>query len=287
MKRFLSLMLSIVVTSTVWATDTPLTLDVYNAHESSFHVNATIVSGATEAAIIDTGFTQADALRIAAKLKDSGKKLTTIFISQADPDFYFGASTLATIFPDVAIVTSAPVAKKIRKSIDQKIAFWGPKMGLNAPEQPKMPKVLAKSHFSIDGIRINVMGTTGKLSHRPYLWIEKTKTILGTIGVFGNLHVWTADTQTDEAIDAWIKQLDEMTALKPQKVIPGHMQADTQLSPSSIDFTKHYLLAFKREKAKAANSNELQQRMKTLYPDLGLLIALDIGSKVHTDEMSW
>jgi len=53
-----------------------LSLKVYNADSNSFHVNSTLVYGDTEAVIFDAGFTKADALRIAANVHDSGKKLT-------------------------------------------------------------------------------------------------------------------------------------------------------------------------------------------------------------------
>ena len=59
----------------------PLTLQVYNAGPNSFHVNAVLVAGKTEAVLLDTGFTRADALRIAAMVLDSGKTLRTIYIS--------------------------------------------------------------------------------------------------------------------------------------------------------------------------------------------------------------
>lgn len=94
-----TLLLSTLLTSNIAIADeTPLTLDVYNADSNSFHVNATLVYGRTDAILIDTGFTKADALRIAAKVIDSGKQLKTIFISQADPDYYFGAEVLQQFF---------------------------------------------------------------------------------------------------------------------------------------------------------------------------------------------
>src|SRR5450830_1113047 len=71
-----------------------LTLKVYNADANSFNVNSTLVMGAKDAILIDGGFTRADALRIAANVLDSGKQLTTIYVSQADPDYYFGVETL-------------------------------------------------------------------------------------------------------------------------------------------------------------------------------------------------
>ena len=40
--------------------------------------------------------------------------------------------------------------------------------------------------------------------------------------VFSDEHVWTADTATPEQRTAWIGVLDEMEALEPQLVVPGH-----------------------------------------------------------------
>ncbi len=68
-----------------------LTLDVYNANSNSLYVNSTLIYGEIEAPLVNTGFTKADALRIAVKVLDSGKQLNTLFISHADPDYYFSA----------------------------------------------------------------------------------------------------------------------------------------------------------------------------------------------------
>jgi glyoxylase-like metal-dependent hydrolase (beta-lactamase superfamily II) len=74
-----------VVATDAAAQTAPLTLQVYNADANSFHVNAVLVAGKTDAVLLDTGFTRADALRIAAMVLDSKKALKTIFITQADP----------------------------------------------------------------------------------------------------------------------------------------------------------------------------------------------------------
>ena len=72
-----------------------------------------LVSGKTEAIVIDSGFTRADALRVAANVLDSGKTLKTIFISNADPDFYFGAEVLKSHFPQAQVLTTPAVREKI------------------------------------------------------------------------------------------------------------------------------------------------------------------------------
>lgn len=265
----------------------PLSVEVYNAGPGSFHVNAVVVSGANEAMVIDSGFTRADALRVAANVLDTGKTLKSIFISNADPDYYFGAETLKSIFPQAQVLTTPAVREKIQAKLAGKLAFWGPKMGANAPQQPIVPEAITGSTLSVDGQAIELRGTTGELAHRPYLWIPSIRAIVGNIGVFGNLHVWTADTQKPSERQAWLAQLDEMRALQPMLVVPGHMAAGTATDASAIAYTRDYLKRFEAELPKAANGAELIAAMQKAYPNAGLGMALDIGAKVNKGEMKW
>lgn len=265
----------------------PLSVKIYNADAGSFHVNAVVVSGATETLVIDTGFTRADALRVAANVLDSGKTLKAIFISNADPDFYFGAETLKRIFPQVPVLTTQAVRDKIQAKMAGKVAFWGPKMGVNAPSQPVLPEAITGTALSVDGQAVEVRGTAGELAHRPYVWIPSIKAIVGNLALFGNLHVWTADTQKLSERQAWLAQLDEMLALQPALVVPGHMAAGTATDTTAIVYTRDYLKRFETEQAKAANGVDLIAAMQRAYPKAGLGMALDVGAKVIKGEMKW
>jgi glyoxylase-like metal-dependent hydrolase (beta-lactamase superfamily II) len=265
----------------------PLQIKVYNADSSSFNVNSTLVYGEKEAMVIDAGFTRADALRIAANVLDSGKVLKTIYVSQADPDYYFGVETLKEIFPQADVVTTPAVLEKITAKLAGKLAFWGPKMGSNAPRTPVLPKALSGSTLTVDGQVVEIRGTTGLLAHRPYAWIPSVKAVVGNIGVFGNLHVWTADTQTVAERSAWMAQLDEMAALQPAVVVPGHMLPGTALDVTAVTYTKGYLQAFEKNAAATRTGAELIDAMKAAYPQAPLGLSLDIGAKVNKGEMKW
>lgn len=266
----------------------PLAVKVYNAGTGSFNVNSTLVYGEKDAMVIDAGFTRADALRIAANVLDSGKQLTTIYVSQADPDYYFGVETLKEVFPQANVVTTPAVLEKLSAKLTGKVAFWGPKMGVNAPRKPVIPQALNGNTLTLEGQTIEIRGTQGVLAHRPYVWIPSIKAVVGNIGVFGNMHVWTADTQTPALRAAWVAQLDEMAALQPELVIPGHMKAGTALDASAIGFTKDYLQTFEKNLAANTTSSALIGAMKQSYPQLTEgAISLDIGAKVHTGEMKW
>lgn len=266
----------------------PLTVKVYNADRNSFNVNSTLLFGEKEAMVIDAGFTRADAMRIAANVLDSGKQLTTIYVSQADPDYYFGVEVLKEFFPQADVVSTPAVLKKLTDKLAGKVAFWGPKMGANAPRKPVVPRVLEVNTLTLEGQTIEIRGTQGLLAHRPYAWIPSIKAVVGNIAVFGDMHVWTADTQSTAERAAWIEQLDDMAALKPELVVPGHMRAGTQVDASAIAFTRAYLQTFETNLAASKTSTELISAMKQSYPQLNEgAMSLDIGAKVNTGEMKW
>jgi glyoxylase-like metal-dependent hydrolase (beta-lactamase superfamily II) len=266
----------------------PLTVKIYNAGGSSFNVNSTLVYGEKEAMVIDAGFTRADALRIAANVLDSGKQLTTIYVSQADPDYYFGVETLKEIFPQADVVTTPAVLEKLVAKMSGKLAFWGPKMGANAPRKPVAPRALEGNTLKLEGQTIEIRGTQGLLAHRPYAWIPSIKAIVGNIGVFGGMHVWTADTQSVAERAAWVAQLNEMSALNPELVVPGHMTSGAKVDASAIIFTKDYLQTFEKNLVSSKDGAGLINAMKLSYPQVteGAL-SLDIGSKVNKGEMKW
>lgn len=269
------------------AAPAPLTLQVYNADAGSFHVNAVLVAGKTDAVLLDTGFTRADALRIAAMVLDSKKTLKTIYISQADPDFYFGIGVLKSYFPQARVVATAPTLKKIEATLATKLQVWGPRLGANAPQAVPLPEVLATPVIELEGQKLEVRGLDDALPHRSYVWIPSLRTVAGGVNVFAGLHVWTADTQTRQERADWAAKLADIAALQPLRVIPGHSRAGAAQDVTALSWTQNYLARFETELPKAANAAALTATMQQAYPDAGLGIALDIGAKVNKGEMKW
>jgi glyoxylase-like metal-dependent hydrolase (beta-lactamase superfamily II) len=264
----------------------PLDLKVFNADESGFHVSSVLVSGKTEAVLFDTQFTRANALRVAALALDSGKKLTTIYISQGDPDYYFGIEVLREQFPDVKVLASADTVKHIRESLQKKLDTWGPRLGANGPRKPVLPEVYSGKSIELEGQALELVGFD---SHdgAAYVWIPSLKAIVGGVSSFSGLHVWTADTASKQARAGWVKSLDTMIARKPEVVVPGHLKPGAKLDALALHYTRDYLLQFEQAFDKSSNSAELIAAMKKAYPEAGLGIALDIGAKVTKGEMKW
>src|SRR5438874_1947921 len=102
-----------------------LKLQVYNASENSFGVASVIVSGKTDAVLIDAQFTLADAEKVAQEIKTSGKKLKAIYVSYGDPDFYFGLEVFSRYFPGVVVYGSPATVEHIKATAQKKLDVWG------------------------------------------------------------------------------------------------------------------------------------------------------------------
>ncbi|WP_329347798.1 MBL fold metallo-hydrolase [Streptomyces sp. NBC_01261] len=247
---------------------------------------ATLVTGENEALLVDAAFTRADGHRLAAEILDSGKKLTTVFVSHADPDFYFGAEAIADAFPDATFVATPLVIEHIQHSYEGKLKAWAA-LGPNLPTRLVDLTALTGDDLTLEGHRFELKGGPAALPDRHYLWQAEHRALLGGVLLFQQEHVWVADTPTPGDRAAWIDLLDEMAALQPELVVPGHRLPGTAADTSAITATREYLVAFEEELGKAADGAALTEALVKRYPDNGMLIAAQIGAKVAKGEMKW
>ncbi len=264
-----------------------LKLQVYNASENSFGVASVIVSGKTDAVLIDAQFTLADAEKVAQEIKASGKRLTTIFVSHGDPDFYFGLEVFKKYFPEVTAYASPATVEHIKATAQKKLEVWGERLGKNITSNVILPQVLKENSIELEGHKLEIIGLE-EFPNKTFVWIPSVKAVVGGINIFGTtFHLWMADAQTAEARKSWISVLDKITALNPEVVIPAHANSNSPFDIATVKHTKSYI-QFYEEALKANKTSEaLIISLKTKYPTLTFETALQIGAKVNTGEMKW
>ena len=261
----------------------------FPAGENGFFRAPVLVSGATEAVLIDGGFTFPDGKALADAIKATGKKLTTIYVSQSDPDYYFGLKPIKDAFPDARVIAASETVAAIKASVDKKLAVWGPQLKENGPQtlaDVVIPEVFDDKTLTVDGETIEIVSADG-LANRRYLFVPSLNAVFGGVMIFAGVHVWTADTPTKELRAAWIANLEKIAARKPAIVVAGHMTPQSPTDLSGVEHTKAYLIAFEEELAKAKDAAALKSALESRFPGLGMGVALDIGSKVATGEMKW
>jgi hypothetical protein len=76
----------------------------------------------------------------------------------------------------------------------------------------------------------------------------------------------------------WLKTLDQIAALQPAVVIPGHQVSGAKNDLSALEFMKKYMQDWDTGVAAAKNADDLRARMKKIYPDLGMENLLNNGA---------
>lgn len=262
-----------------------LKIQHYTADDNGFRVASVILTGAREAILVDAQFSLSHAHRVVADVLNAGKELTTVYITHAHPDHYFGIEVIKAAFPGARIVATPFVVADIEKAFPKKIADWGPRLGRNAPKTPTLPQPLSGMSLALEGHMIEVIGPLqGDVANNTMLWVPSLNALIAGDTVYGGTHVWTASSDRAERA-AWRKTLQRIEALKPELVVPGHIGAATPLTLAAVAHTREYLDAFDEVAGSTRRSDEIIKAMNARYPGLPLGVVLELGAKVAGGDM--
>jgi glyoxylase-like metal-dependent hydrolase (beta-lactamase superfamily II) len=256
-----------------------LSLEVITASPDGFLVTSTLITGEKEAVLIDAQFTLADAKAVVARIQATNKALTTVYVTHAHPDHYFGFPALKEAFPEAKLVALPATIADIEKTWQAKVKQWKPLYKEAITDQPIVPEPLAGTSLELDGEKLEIVGDLqGDAAGNSYVWIPSLATVVTGDIVYDQVFPWTAET-TPETRTAWGATLDKLAALGAKSVVPGHQKPEQKQDPSNVQFTQGYLEAYDTALASSKTPEELQAKIKAEYPDAALDVVLKIGSE--------
>jgi glyoxylase-like metal-dependent hydrolase (beta-lactamase superfamily II) len=261
----------------------------FQADESGFRRTPVLITGEKDAILIDGGFTLSDGRAVATAIKETGKRLTTIYVSCNDPDYYFGLRPIVDAFPAAKVIAKTVTVEVIKGNVEAKLGVWGPQLKDNGPQTLAdivIPEASEATVLDLEGKVIEIVEIPD-MHDRRYLFVPSLEAIFGGVLVDSGIHVWVADTATPEARAAWVKALDAIVARAPKIVVPGHQTEGAAQGLQAVTFTRDYLLAFEEEMGRTKDSGELIAAMTKRYPDLADVSTLELGAKVAKGEMKW
>jgi glyoxylase-like metal-dependent hydrolase (beta-lactamase superfamily II) len=276
--KILAAALSLAAVATTAHADAKLTTTVFTASPGGFLVDSTIVAGDKDAILIDAQFDLADAHRLVAALLEAKKHLTTVYITHAHPDHYFGLAVIQQAFPKAKLVALPATVAEIQKTWQGKVKQWSGLYGDLVPAHPVLPTALQGTTLTLEGQTLEIHGgVQGDAAGNSYVWIPSIKTVVAGDVIYRGVHAWTADT-TPAQRAAWRKTLDELTALKPVTVIAGHKDPKLADDAAAIAATRAYLDSFDAAVASSKSSAEAQAKVKAKHPDAQLDVILQLGA---------
>lgn len=246
------------------AQESGLSLKVVTSSPGSLNANFTLIQGQTEAVLVDVPFLRSDAYRLVADILDSGKTLTTIVVTHAHPDHYFGLDVLRDAFPNARAIAAPAVVTDVWSSFPDRLAFWQPQIGALAPRYPMIPTAFAEPSFDLEGHRIEILGPfTGDAPNSTAVYVPDLDAVIAGDIVFNQVHVYAGGR---EERAAWVATLDRLLALEPEIVVAGHTKGNLPNTRAALEYTRDYLLRFERAIEEADDVPELMAIMRRAYP---------------------
>ena len=229
----------------------------------------TLIYGQRDAVLVDTFLSVQHSKELLDWVAESGKNLTTIYITHAHGDHFLGLKFLLDRFPNARAFATAFVVAAMQNQIKPEFisSFWEPRFPGQVPSQLVVPEVLEGDALSLEGEELNVveLGHTDT-QHTTALHVPSIGLVISGDAVYNNTHLYLAECD-EEARNDWLRALDKLESLHPKAVVAGHGVLNPDSSPRHIEETRHYLHDFNACLATTSTPLELYERMLALHPD--------------------
>lgn len=263
-------------------------VEVFTSPEPAGAVNSTIVMAGDEALVIDAQYTKSGATAVADTIEAAGKTLTTVLITHAHPDHYFGAVILLERFPGAKVVAVPSVVAAMEATAPAKAAAAAGQLGDEFPGAPVIPEPIEGDTLNFAGHALPLLvGLQGDTEPVTGVVLPDARTAILSDVLFSGVHAWTADS-THESRVAWMEELDRLELLEDvDRFVPGHQVADAKQDRSALAYTHEYIETFDASAQPGIASAEIISTMTERYPDAAGGFFLQLGAKVAAGEMQW
>jgi glyoxylase-like metal-dependent hydrolase (beta-lactamase superfamily II) len=229
----------------------------------------TLLYGDCDAVLVDTFLSVQHSKELVDWVAESGKNLTTIYVTHSHGDHFFGLKLLLDRFPNARALATASVVAAMQNQIkpDFVRSFWEPRFPGQVPSQLVLPEVLEGNTLYLEGEELNIveLGHTDT-ANTTALHVPSIGLVVSGDAVYNNTHLYLAECD-EKARGEWLRALDKIDALHPRAVVAGHGVLNPDSSPRHIQETRAYLYDVNATAATTSTPLDLYEKMLALHPD--------------------
>jgi glyoxylase-like metal-dependent hydrolase (beta-lactamase superfamily II) len=237
-----------------------------------------LVTGPTEALLVDTQYRAQAVDDIIEIIDASGRKLVAIFVTHGHFDHYFGLQRLLARYPDARPVALPAIADAIRNRLDSERARWRSAFGDDILDNEVIPASLNDASISIDGHMVRAIEVPqADISPASILHIPPLDTVVAGDAIYNGVHAFLGETSPGQWSD-WAATVQFISSLSPSRVIAGHKRPELDDGSRCVAETLSYLTAFADGFARSSTARELVTRMQAQFPHHENVSALVLSS---------
>jgi glyoxylase-like metal-dependent hydrolase (beta-lactamase superfamily II) len=229
---------------------------------------ATLTYGERDAVLVDTFLTIQASKELADWVAASGKNLTTIYVTHAHGDHFFGLDLILARFPKARVIARPEVVEAMKRHIlpESVDNFWKKLFPGQIADRLLIADTMGKSEFELEGREMVAIGTGHTdTDNTTCLHVPSIGLVVSGDAAYNGVHPHLGETDAKGRLD-WIAALDKIESLKPTAVIAGHKAPGTSDHPRIVEETRQYIRDFDRLSQVASDARDLYDRMLELYP---------------------
>jgi glyoxylase-like metal-dependent hydrolase (beta-lactamase superfamily II) len=249
----------------------------FGRHGQTFSpTTSTLVVGESDAVLIDAQYTPSEVKALGDMIEQAGKRLTTIYVTHAHADHYFGLGQLITRFPTARPVTTGAVLDSIKATLGGQVKQWQEMFAEDVAEPNVLPAPMTGGVILLEGNELRVIEVgQGDIYPSTVVHIPSLDTVVAGDVVYNLIHPMLALSGPDEW-QAWTASIDTIAELGPHTIVAGHKRPDAPDDDIAtiLDGTRGYIRDFHEAVATNPSADAVVQVMKAKYATYGNLTTL-------------
>jgi glyoxylase-like metal-dependent hydrolase (beta-lactamase superfamily II) len=232
---------------------------------------STLVSGKSDAVLIDAQHIRTDVAALGEFIRRTGKKLTTIYITHGHADHWYGAGDLLATFPDARLVATAPVVEYINQAAEVEAQQWAAMFGDRVAKPGDVPETLHGLSIELEGHELQIVEVgQGDIRPSTVLHIPDLDAVVAGDVVYNQIHAMLG-LSGPSGWQRWLQSLDAIEKLDAKMIVAGHRKPESSDYDASrmLDETRWYIGDFAEGAQRLDSAAELVELMKSKYPDFG------------------
>jgi glyoxylase-like metal-dependent hydrolase (beta-lactamase superfamily II) len=247
---------------------------------------STLVMGETEAVLIDAQYTESEIGALGDMIEQTGRRLTSIYITHGHYDHYYGLGQLVARFPHARPVATASVVASINATLDDQAKQWQGFFGDDFAKASVLPLTLEGNLIELEGHELRVIEVgQGDIAPSTVVHIPSIATVIAGDVVYNRIHMMLALTGPEQW-QAWIDSIDRIAGLGARTIVAGHKrpEASDDDVDRMLDGSRAYIADFRDVVAASETAGEVVEIMKSKYEDYGNLTTLLFSARAAFPE---